>query len=453
MKFCDSVKLALSNLKKRKGRTFLTSLAVAIGSTLVVTMVGLGATGEKYILDEISKHSSIKKIEVMPQKYMSFDELLDQSEAMAEREENWEDFQEKNFKIINSSTIEQLKNINGVNYLTACIYGPVSELKIGDKSYKKNYLNVCGYELDYNIFCEDEIKALQLTNNKDFKPIIAGRSLNRDDKDGLLISERYLKEMGIKDYNSVVGKEFALILAKDRNGTKLKPLERKGTIIGVIDEKIDVYSGKIVVSLDTAATFRGYADLDSKSFENKGFENIVLFAKNESDVEVVSNHVKEMGYMYSSYQTTAEQIMSIFAVIKVVLASLGIIVLFVASLGIINTMFMSIYERTKSIGIMKSTGASMVNIKNLFVAESASIGVIGGVMGILFSLLNGKIIEIVLHTLMTKNGAENVFIQFYFPGWLIWGTLLFSIVVAVMAGLYPASRAAKLNPVEALNSK
>lgn len=447
MKFSDSIKLAFSNLKKRKGRTFLTALAVAIGTTLVVTMVGLGSTGEKYILDEMSKHSNIKKINVYPQKYQSFDEMMNES---TDENTDYEELMEKRFKKIDNNTVDKMKNLKGVNEISASVFSKISEIKIGNKNLKKS-LSILGYK-DAKIFLSDEIKALEL-KNKDFKPIIAGRSLTKNDKDGMLISQKTLKEMGITDYKSVVGKNFTITSNQASNGMKLKPLNKAGKVIGVINEKIDVYSGKIVVPLETSLEFKSFEDLDAKSFENKGYNSINIFAKDEDSVKTVGKQLKTMGYQYESYEVISEQVKSVFAVLKGILSSLGIIVLFVAALGIINTMIMSIYERTKSIGIMKSIGASTTNIKNIFIVESGTIGFIGGLMGLLFSLMNSKIIEIAMSAFLKSKGSADIVIKFYMPNWLIWGSLVFAIVLAVLAGLYPSARAAKLNPIEALNSK
>lgn len=444
MKFKDVLKVALTNFKKRKGRTFLTSLGVAIGTMLIVTMVGMGTTVEKYAMDEMKNYSNIKKIDVTPMKYKSLDE------AMSEDIEDYKEYVEKNFLKIDKSAVEKMKKINGVKQISASIFAPISELHIGNQNIKKD-MNIVGYDLKYDVFMEDDINKLSL-KNKDFKTFVSGKSLTTNDKDGMLISERYLKDMGITDYDSVIGKEYKLILYSNDEGYKIKPYEFKGKIVGVIDERIDASSGKIVVPTDVALAFRGYSQFDKDSLNNKGYDSINIFAKEEGYVETIGKEIEKMGYSYSSYVIIANQIKNIFVVIKSVLASLGIIVLFVASLGIVNTMTMSIYERTKSIGIMKSIGASRTNIKSMFMVESAAIGFIGGVMGIVFSLINSKLIEFGL-TAYLADKAKDVVIKYYLPAWLVWGALIFSIALAVIAGFRPSAKAAKLDPIVALNSK
>ena len=163
-----------------------------------------------------------------------------------------------------------------------------------------------------------------------------------------------------------------------------------------------------------------------------------------------------LDYSYKSYENDAKEITQIFSTIKTVLASLGIIVLIVTGLGIINTMIMSIYERIKSIGIMRSIGASRKNIKQLFIVESSMIGLFGGIMGLISSLINSKIIEVSLNMFLKSKstGSDPVTkIAFYLPSWLTLGSLIFAIVLAILSGLYPSSKASKLDVIECLNSK
>ena len=135
-----------------------------------------------------------------------------------------------------------------------------------------------------------------------------------------------------------------------------------------------------------------------------------------------------------------------------VLSILGIIVLFVAAIGIVNTMIMSVFERTKSIGIMKAVGASSVNINTIFVTEAGVIGFLGGILGIILGAGINKIIQVLLSNFMTSSGLTET-ISFGTPTWLTWGTLIFSMTIAILAGLYPANRASKMDPVEALAAR
>ena len=138
-----------------------------------------------------------------------------------------------------------------------------------------------------------------------------------------------------------------------------------------------------------------------------------------------------------------------FIILNIFLSLIGSIALTVSSLGIVNTMVMSILERTREIGIMKAIGASDNDIRRIFLVEASAIGLLGGLAGIALGWLVGRVI----------NFGANVYIQsqggtagtlFSLPLWLIASAIAFSIVISLIAGSYPASRAARLDPIQAL---
>ena len=138
-----------------------------------------------------------------------------------------------------------------------------------------------------------------------------------------------------------------------------------------------------------------------------------------------------------------------FLIVDAALGAVGVIALFVAALGIINTMVMSILERTREIGIMKAIGGSETEIKTIFFFEAGCIGFLGGVFGLVLGWLVTRVANLVMNHYIVNNGGYEVDL-FYIPVWLILGAMGFSILISLLAGLYPAVRAARVNPVEAL---
>jgi putative ABC transport system permease protein len=131
------------------------------------------------------------------------------------------------------------------------------------------------------------------------------------------------------------------------------------------------------------------------------------------------------------------------------LAAIAMIAITVSTLGIINTMVMSILERYREIGIMKAIGASDKDVKKIFFFESGMIGFLGGVFGLALGWVVSMVINQVANYFMAKQGAPYVHF-FSFPWWLCLGAVAFSILVSLAAGLYPAVRAARVDPVVAL---
>ena len=151
--------------------------------------------------------------------------------------------------------------------------------------------------------------------------------------------------------------------------------------------------------------------------------------------------------------TNAEYLQSAqreFAMVEAVLGGIGAVSLFVAAIGIANTMMMSIYERTKEIGVIKVLGCSLRNIKQMFLLEAAFIGFIGGVLGNLLSFLLSFGINVV-----TGNGSamgldSNIS---YIPVWLVMASMGFAVLVGMIAGYFPALRAMKLSPLAAIRNE
>ncbi|NLP11173.1 FtsX-like permease family protein, partial [bacterium] len=129
----------------------------------------------------------------------------------------------------------------------------------------------------------------------------------------------------------------------------------------------------------------------------------------------------------------------------------GTIALIVASLGIINTMVMSILERTREIGVMKAVGASGRQIQSIFFFEAGVIGLLGGGLGVVLGWLVSRLANWIANIWVAHQGGAGGEIDFfYLPIWLIAGALLFSLLVSLLAGWYPATRASRINPVAAL---
>ena len=153
-------------------------------------------------------------------------------------------------------------------------------------------------------------------------------------------------------------------------------------------------------------------------------------------------------YSAETPEESAGSLASGFRIIQAVLSIFGLIALAVASLGIVNTLIMAIYERTREIGVMKAVGATRGTIRLLFTVEAGSIGFWGGLVGVVVAWIVGAIINLVAHlTFLRDYQGFNISA---FPLWLILAVVALSTIVALVAGLLPANRAARLDPIEAL---
>jgi putative ABC transport system permease protein len=166
-------------------------------------------------------------------------------------------------------------------------------------------------------------------------------------------------------------------------------------------------------------------------------------------VQAVEDAVKKMGFNTFSIVDATRSLRQFFAVLDLFLGIFGSLALAVASLGIVNTLVMAILERRREIGIMKALGAGDRDVKRLFFAEAGAMGVLGGVVGVVLGWMLGKVINLGTNIYLKRQNfpPEQIWSV---PWWLVAGAIVFAIAVSLLSGLYPAARAARLDPVQAL---
>jgi putative ABC transport system permease protein len=186
-----------------------------------------------------------------------------------------------------------------------------------------------------------------------------------------------------------------------------------------------------------------------ENFKNSGYGTLMLKADNTKNVAAIAEEIKKHGYGVTTAQDMLDKIGQIFTMLGLLAGVIGGISLFVAAIGIINTMIMATYERTREIGVMRACGAKKSTIRRLFTFEAGLLGFWGGVIGLFFSFLLSIVGNIIADRIAT---SQNLPIKgiITFPLWLIIGVIAFTTIIGLLAGLYPANRAARLDPVEAL---
>jgi ABC-type antimicrobial peptide transport system permease subunit len=176
---------------------------------------------------------------------------------------------------------------------------------------------------------------------------------------------------------------------------------------------------------------------------------LTVRAKSPTAVPQIEDAIKKMGYNAFSLLDATRGLRIFFSIFDLLLGLFGSLALTVASLGIINTLVMAILERRREIGVLKALGASDGDVKSLFFAEAGTMGLFGGVFGVALGWVIGRALTFGASIYLNNQGLPSVKIS-YVPWWLALGAVGFAVLVSLAAGLYPATRAAKLNPVEAL---
>jgi putative ABC transport system permease protein len=214
-------------------------------------------------------------------------------------------------------------------------------------------------------------------------------------------------------------------------------------------------SGRLLIPLKVAETLRAAQANDLRDIvrgENSGrttYASLTVRAKKPSQVEAIETAIKSMGFSTFSLLDATRNIRLFFAVFDLLLAIFGSLALAVATLGIVNTLVMAILERRREIGIFKALGAADGDVRQMFFVEAGVMGLIGGIFGVGIGWLIGRAVTFGTNVYLKRQGLPAAHV-FSVPWWLVLGAIAFAVVVSLAAGLYPASRAAQLNPVEAL---
>jgi putative ABC transport system permease protein len=179
------------------------------------------------------------------------------------------------------------------------------------------------------------------------------------------------------------------------------------------------------------------------------YTTVEVRVKSPKYVESVEDAIKKLGFNTFSIVDATKNLRQFFAVLDLFLGIFGSLALAVASIGIVNTLVMAILERRREIGIMKAIGASDVDVRGLFFAEAGVMGIFGGAVGVALGWTIGRVINLGANVYLKRQHFPPEQIWFV-PWWLVGGAIAFAIVVSLISGLYPASRAARLDPVQAL---
>jgi len=182
---------------------------------------------------------------------------------------------------------------------------------------------------------------------------------------------------------------------------------------------------------------------------SRGYSTVTVKVSSVKKVEDVEAKIKAMGFSAFSLNDAVRGAKRAFLVIDILLSLIGSIALTVSSLGIVNTMVMSILERTREIGIMKAIGGGDSDIRRIFLIEASVIGLLGGIAGVVIGWVVGRAVNFGANIYITSQGGTRGDL-FSMPFWLIGGAVGFSLLVSLLAGSYPARRAARLDPIQAL---
>jgi putative ABC transport system permease protein len=448
MRFSDYIEQSFSNLRKKKLRTFLTTFGVVIGIGALVCMFAFGKGMQKNITDNFNKLELFNYLGVY-----SGSQNDEDDQSLQDPDEQGLRTQKKQF--LDDDFILKLTKIDGVEWAFPEMRFPAMIRFRG----------------------EEEFSLVQVLPAKISQSGIlnlrAGKSYQSDNENSLIISDSLLRRLDIKKPEDVVGQTIEIsTLAVDFGLENIPnilaflrgqglPFSRQSYSFRIagVTERMGV-SGPMLMRSDVCIPYgtsqrmkklpvTSISDFFASSRLAGGYSAVGIKLTSPKYVEPVKKKVEEMGFETFSLMDQLQEIRTVFIFMDMFLFAIGMIAIVVASLGIINTMVMSILERYKEIGIMKAVGASNRDVRKIFFFESGVIGFMGGVFGLALGWIVGMIINIIINSIAVRQGVPDMN-YFNFPWWLCLGAIAFSILVSLIAGIYPTLRAAKVDPVIAL---
>lgn len=457
MKISDRILMALRNLSRRKSRTILTVLSVVIGATSIILMLAF-ATGisnsQKEMIEsfggltsitidgdkpsanmdvkdtEINKLKKVRGVRaVVPSKEFWGDVRVDSGDDYV-LNTSFEVIPDDVFKLLTSDMFEWGKNLS-TSDKDAVILGQNANVQKIQKMPDGGWTSMpMEEEFDYN--SHEYYLRLGYKDESDDGVHFGNQDENTEESTKPTFVDIKIKPSGklnskaiLKGWSSYVNESFY---------KKLKEEDKK------------LQSPQLDMSYDEKGQ-----PIVAKSDKIK-YDNLKVIVDDVNNLERIENDIKKLGYNTQSEASSAEEIKKQTMQVTLILGGIGSVAFIVSAIGIINTMLMSIYERQKEIGVMKVIGASINDIRGMFLIESGFIGFFGGVIGLIISLLVGKVLNGFLDGgMIFGGGGQGGNIIAISPLLAIVG-VGFSSLVGVLAGYIPARRATKLSAIEALRS-
>jgi putative ABC transport system permease protein len=429
MNLFETLKISSTSLKRNKIRTVLTSFAVFIGVFIIIFLVSLSNGAQNVLISQITNQFDLRSIFVLKKGTLDLNFFA----ATVEEEES------EKPRIIDLAAVNEIKSIENVIAVQPVAQISQRKLEFKDKNFDDRVVNSAAGG-GWNIEEGDSI----------ITDVYSGRYTNLSN-DELVITVDLANAYG-KNYEDYLGQTIVLSDQGLAFGNQSRPLEPKEyKIVGVVSNVRNfLYLTSLEDALSNIAIKNGYSNVD-EYINTAGYQSLYVKADKEQDVKAAAEEIKKLGFDVTTLEEVLTLFNTFFNIVPLIFTIVGAIAIFVASIGIINTMVMSVYERTKEIGVMKAVGAKNYQILNVFITEAGLIGFVGGLCAVIASLLIMYVINAILvNNILPNLGIKDVTNLFITPPSLVIITVIASTLVGILAGLYPAFRASRLDPVKAL---
>lgn len=394
MRIQDTMSLATRMFRTRPVRTWLTIFGIGVGISAVVILVGLGYGLQGVLLEKI----------VFGDAMLSLNVIMPPSKVVEITDKTLVDFKK----------IDNVEDVAALASFTSLItYGELSGSIILN-AVEPKYFSYAGV-------VEQE-----------------GALFGIGEKDSVVLSSAVLKLFDAEAVD-IIGKKVSFkIFLPIENSDEVQevPFEKEYTIKGIIEDEASIFA------------YIPLGEFTSR-FVVPYYEKTRIKVSDREFLDATEAIVIEQGFIVNSLSKTVDQANKIFSGIQIMLALFGGIALLVSAIGMFNTMTVTLLERTKEIGIMRTIGGSPLKIKIMFLTESVLMGTLGGLVGIGIGVGGGLTINFLLNMVAKKMGGTSINL-FRFPILFLLFIAVFSVIMGYLTGLFPSKRAGSLNPLDAI---
>ena len=449
MRFLDLLGMSVNNLFRRKLRTFLTVLGVIIGTASIVVMISLGIGLNQFTMEQYSSSGSLTAIEIYnygngmesdkanPEDSFMTDETIKTFEALPHVTSA--------YPKLTISVIMKQGVYEGNVQLTGIPLEEMQDIPVGEGSLpdknsqdlelvvgsmvKRDFRNAKtgkGY-WDTNEMPDVDFMGRPVFTIFDMDAYYQSKYPSGDSTQAVKAPKKYmLKTAGmVSEDTQNWNYYYGVFVDLEKLKTQLKQIFKKNPIPGQPTNK------------------------KGKPYSYFIYEEAVVNVDDMNNVMDVQKLIDNMGFQANSQMEWLEQSQQQSNMVQAALGGIGAVSLFVAAIGIANTMMMSIYERTKEIGVIKVLGCAMGNIRSMFLIEAGFIGFMGGIIGVVLSYLISLLINKFLAASFLYGMDSKLSV---IPPWLGIASIGFAILIGMLAGFFPAMRAMKLSPLAAIRN-
>jgi len=446
MKYSDIIRRALRNLLSSKTRTLLTAFAIAVGTFALTLTIGASNGAQNYAQNIVKQNFDPSELLVSKDTNLFSRQDASKPQVYDPSFGSITTFggTQRQVKMLSDQDITKLSGISGVASAQPSLNISLSYLtREGQSKY---------------------IATLATYNSYQSPELLAGTLPNKLADNTIILPEGFLSVMGFSNAKAAIGKTVKLAVQNQATPTSNisamkspannSPHEYDFKIIAVSKTPNTVISAETALylysNLHSVETLNDYITLNTKNYHQYLIARVkVIDGTNTSKLSAAEVLIKNQGYSVQSVVDTEKTITQFISVIEGIVTIFGLIAIIASVFGVVNTMYISVLQRTREIGLMKALGMHRKDISRLFRIEAGLIGILGGIIGSALAIIAGTLLN---PFISDKLGLGDSKLLIFKSGEI--GLLILVLgLVAIIAGLLPARKAAHLDPIEALRTE